>query len=144
MPDDKIRQIEDFARPYMTAEVGHDFKHIQRVRRWARYIAEQEGYARLDMAEAAALLHDIGLRDGGRPRHAEVGAELAATFLRENEVFDELEIQEIADAVRSHSSLNGRGRLYQILQDADCLELFGAVGLMRASTSKASLPEYPP
>ena len=34
--------------------------------------------------------------------------------------------------------------MLDILQDADGLELFGAMGLMRAFTSKAALPEYDP
>src|SRR5690242_13223020 len=127
MDTDRLRPVEDFVRPYMVPEAGHDFQHVERVRRWARTIAEQEGYARPDMAEAAALLHDIGLRDGGRPRHAEVGAELATTFLREHRLFDEAEIEAIATAIRSHSSLHPAGRLVEILQDADGLELFGAV-----------------
>jgi HD superfamily phosphodiesterase len=144
MPNDNIRQIEDFARPYMVSEAGHDFKHCDRVRHWAVRIAKQEGYSGLDKVEAAALLHDIGLRDGGRRRHAEVGADLAVAFLRAQQFFDDKDIEEIANAIRLHASLNGTGRLYEILQDADCLEMLGAIGLMRAFTSKAHMPEYPP
>ena len=139
-----IQHIEAFARPFMVAEIGHDFKHIDRVRNWALHIAHLEGYQDLEAVEAAALLHDIGLRDGGRRRHAQVGAELAGAFLREQYVFDETRIVAIENAIRFHSSLDGMGELLDILQDADGLELFGAIGLLRAFTSKATLPEYDP
>ena len=137
-----IPYIEAFARPFMVAEIGHDFKHIDRVRNWVLRIAREEGYPDLEAVEAAALLHDIGLRDGGRRMHAEFGAELAGAFLREQGFFDEARICEIENAIRFHSSLDGHGAMLDILQDADGLELFGAIGLLRAFTSKATLPEY--
>jgi uncharacterized protein len=49
-----IQQIEDFVRPFMGAEIGHDFKHVDRVRNWALLIARREGYDDLDVVEAAA------------------------------------------------------------------------------------------
>lgn len=50
----------------------------------------------------------------------------------------------IADAIRCRSSLSGGGTLGVILRDADMLDLFGAVGLLRAFTSKYVNPEYNP
>lgn len=139
-----LQQIEDFVRPFMVAEVGHDFKHVDRVRNWALLIARQEGYRDLDAVEAAALLHDIGLRDGGRRNHADAGAALASAFLKDHTSFSAQHIAEIDYAVRFHSSLNGSSPLLHILQDADMLELFGAVGILRACMSKADLAEYDP
>jgi uncharacterized protein len=139
-----IQQIEDFAQPFMVAEVGHDFKHVDRVRNWALLIARQEGYADLNAVQAAALLHDIGLRDGGRRSHAEVGADLATAFLKGQGAFSDAQIAEIDFAIRFHSSLNGNSPLLHILQDADMLEMFGAVGIMRACMSKADWAEYDP
>ena len=40
MNTDIVQTIEAFARPFMVAEIGHDFKHIDRVRNWARRIAQ--------------------------------------------------------------------------------------------------------
>lgn len=128
----------------MIGEIAHDFKHADRVRHWALKIAKQEGYPDLELVEATALLHDIGLLNGGRKHHAEVGAQLATDFLREHQLFSEAEIDTIAYAIRNHNSLDGEGQLLAILQDADTLDLLGAVGLMRGFTSKADKPDYAP
>ena len=55
--------------------IGHDIKHVERVRHNALTIARAEGFADLDLVEAAALLHDIGLAHvETRERHGPVGA----------------------------------------------------------------------
>jgi hypothetical protein len=64
--------------------------------------------------------------------------------LRENGLFREGEVAAICDAIRFHSSPTGGGRLGAILRDADKLDALGAVGLMRAFTSKHERPEYSP
>src|SRR6185369_719539 len=101
MPN-RIQLIEDYATSLMVGEVAHDYKHVDRVRHWALKIAQQEQYSHLDWVEAAALLNDIGLASGGRKHHAEVGATLAAEFLREHSLFEESAIQEIAYAIQHH------------------------------------------
>jgi HD superfamily phosphodiesterase len=144
-----ILLIEQYVREVMgqvahpDLKLAHDFNHVDRVRRWALIIAQQEGYANLDLVEAAALLHDIGLAFVEHRRdHAHVGAERAAQFLTAHHLFLDTEISTIADAIRSHSALTGGGILGTILRDADMLDLFGAIGIMRACTSKYALPEY--
>jgi putative nucleotidyltransferase with HDIG domain len=144
MEQDPIAEIEAYVRPLMTSVIAHDYKHVDRVRRWAIRLAAAEGYADIQEVEAAALLHDIGLsKDAGR-KHAEIGAVMAEEFLRNQGSFDEPVIARIVDAIRHHSALHGQGRLFQILQDADGLELFGAIGLLRGIASKATLPDYDP
>ncbi len=146
MPGSRIRQVEEYARRTMTGAVAHDFKHVDRVRRWARLLAAGESFQDPELLEAAALLHDIGLSattDG--TRHAEVGAAAAADFLHGTGSFAEAEIRAITEAVRYHSSIADRNdRLLDILRDADSLDALGAVGLMRAFTSKAGKPDYDP
>ncbi len=66
MHSNRIERIEQHARDIMAKiapdmAIAHDWKHIDRVRRWALRIAQQEGFDNLEMVEAAALLHDIGL-----------------------------------------------------------------------------------
>jgi len=121
---------------------------VDRVRRWALHIARQEGYGNPEIVEAAALLHDVGLAYvKERSQHAAVGAEVATRFLREQELFSAKEDAEITEAVRLHSSLPGEGepgKLAQIVKDADILDALGAVGIMRAFTSKHFKPEYEP
>ena len=140
----RIHQIEEYAKSVMIGSIAHDFMHVDRVRQWAIKIAQQERYPDLDQVEAAALLHDIGLSRRDRKRHAEIGAELATALLQDKQLFTKDEIAEIAHAIRFHSSLHGEEKLLQMLRDADTLDLLGAVGVMRACTSKHDRPEYPP
>lgn len=137
-----IEEIEGFVKPLMGFVIAHDYRHADRVRRWAIRIAQAERYPNLEEVEAAGLLHDIGLsKDAGR-RHAEIGAELATEFLAQQGRFSADQIERIAYAIRYHSSLDGMSPLLQILQDADGMELFGALGLMRAISSKWEWADY--
>lgn len=126
----------------MSGKNAHDFMHVDRVRKWALQIAKREGFDRLEVVQATALLHDIGRATGESNEHAQVGAEMTVRFLSEINLFTPSEIEEIANAVRHHNSLSENGRLAEILRDADILDLLGAVGIMRAFTSKHSKPEY--
>ncbi len=141
----------------MIGVVAHEFKHVDRVRQWALRIAAEEGFENMEMVETAALLHDIGLpyidEEKERGKHGQVGAEIAEGFLKENSSFTEEQIEKIVLAVRYHSSpptlvteflkgIGEKGRLLEIIRDADMLDAVGAVGLMRAFTSKSGRPEY--
>jgi putative nucleotidyltransferase with HDIG domain len=156
---DEIQQIEDYVRSTMTGVVAHDFKHVDRVRHWALRIAEEEGFKDLEIVEIVALLHDIGLsyvdEEKERDKHGQVGAEIASRFLKENLDLTEDQIEQIASAIRHHCSppslvtdllkdMGEKGRLIGIIRDADIMDAIGAVGLMRAFTSKAIKPEYDP
>ncbi len=151
MIEDRTPQIENYVKQAMNAvtasdlKIAHDFKHVDRVRYWALYIAYGEGLNELDLVEAIALLHDIGLahvRVEQRHQHAQVGADIAARFLRARHLFSDEEIDIITDAIRCHSSPSGGGVLGEVLRDADKLDALGAVGIMRALTSKYAKPEY--
>jgi hypothetical protein len=94
---------------------------------------------------SAALLHDIGLAHvAERCQHAVVGAEIAARFLQEEGLFSEEERATIIDAVRHHNALGDLRPLATLVRDADILDMLGAVGVMRAFTTKYALPEYDP
>ena len=139
-----IIEIEAFVQPLMGAVIAHDYKHADRVRRRAKQIEVAEGYPFLEAIEAAALLHDIGLSKEPGREHAAAGAEMAKQFLRQQGYFVPEQIAEIVAAIRDHSSILGSGRLFEILQDADGLELFGAIGLLRGISSKGHLADYEP
>ena len=150
---DKIQQIESYVRQSMSSvtapdlRIAHDFKHVDRVRGWALRIASSEAIQGLELVEAAALLHDIGLtrvEAEQRGQHAQEGAEIAAGFLREHQLFSAEEIRIITDAIRCHSSPSGGGMIGEVLRDADKLDALGAVGIMRAFTSQYAKPEYVP
>jgi uncharacterized protein len=164
-----VTRTEQYVRETMslidsTLTIAHDFKHVDRVRNLALTIARGERYPHLEILEVTALLHDIGLvqvSDGKDqkdrstlPPHGPVGAEIAAKFLRDNSLWAE-DIDLIADAIRHHSdpplvmaehlkTAGERGKLMAILTDADMTDALGAVGIMRAFTSKYFLPEYDP
>ncbi len=152
MAKDRIDQIEAYVRRLMSTAVSpdlriaHDLKHVDRVRGWALIIGRDEGLD-LELVEAAALLHDIGLtclEAEQRSQHAQASAELATRFLNEQQLFSHGEIEVLADAIRCHSLPDGGGVIGAVLRDADKLDALGAVGLMRAFTSKYAKPEYDP
>lgn len=147
----RIQQVEEYVRQTMAGvagsdlEIGHGFKHVDRVRRWALAVAEEEGCADPERVEAAALLHDVGrARIQQERQHARVGAEMAARFLRAQALFSAQEQASIVDAVRNHNALGDLAPLATLIRDADILDMLGAVGVMRAFTSKYNLPEYDP
>jgi uncharacterized protein len=149
--DDRIQQVEAYARHMLDCPtcpdllIAHGFDHVDRVRHWALRIAAAERWADLDLVQAAALLHDIGLASAKvaqRDQHGPIGSAMADTFLREHQLFTDKEITEIVDAIRFHNAAHGGGRLAEILRDADKLDALGAVGLMRAFTSHYAKPPY--
>ena len=167
---DLVLQIEKYVEEATSKQApilitAHDFKHVDRVRNRALMLAEGEDFNKPEIVEITALLHDIGLAkvDKGNektgfinlPPHGSLGAEIAGKYLTENTDLAEEVIGLITDAIRYHSSppsvveehlaaLGEKGTLLEILRDADVLDALGAVGLMRAFTSKHFLMEYDP
>lgn len=118
------------------AEGGHNWYHIERVWKMARYIRDQEGQGDLLTIELAALLHDISDAkfNGG---DEEKGSQMAYNFLVKNEV--EAERAEHIQTIIKYVSFKGgfpQDRInsieYQIVQDADRLDAIGAIGIARA------------
>ena len=142
-----VKQVEEYVRETMKEMANHhDFKHVDRVRNWALQIAESEGVEEKELVEIAALMHDIGLPYvEDRKYHGEKGAEVAGRFLRENNLLPEEQIIRVTDAIGNHTRMKkDSSQLLDILQDADRLEAMGAVGIMRAFTSKSSWQDYNP
>jgi uncharacterized protein len=123
---------------------AHDEKHALRVAALAKYIAQQEDYDP-DEAETAGLLHDMGRTTQAPEKdHGPAGVPLAGQLLDTYTHYDAATKQRILTAVEQHSQLQTVGALTHIVQDADMLDGLGAIGLARAYTSKASLPDYDP
>lgn len=156
---------EVMSRQSPAIAVGHGFKHIDRVRNWALTYGRLEEYPDLTVVEVTALMHDVGLgyitgAEAQKPHiilppHGPLGAEMAAKFLKANSELDADTIELIGDAIRHHSDpphiameyiekQPARAGLFKILCDADMTDAMGAIGLMRALTSKSFLPEYNP
>jgi uncharacterized protein len=118
------------------AEGGHDWYHIERVWKTARYIRDREGAGDLLTIELAALLHDISDAkfNGGDD---EKGSRIASDFLVKQGL--EQEMVEHIQAIIKHVSYKGwfsQDQIstieFQIVQDADRLDAIGAVGIARA------------
>jgi len=126
------------------SHTAHDEKHALRVAALARYIAEREHYDTHE-AEVAGLLHDMGRTVQKEEKdHGPAGVPLARTLLDKYTDFDDTTKKRILSAIHDHSQLKTEGKLTHIVQDADMLDGMGAIGLMRAYTSKAHLPDYDP
>jgi putative nucleotidyltransferase with HDIG domain len=157
-------RTEHYVQELMSKQTGnlviaHDFKHVDRVRNWALLIASKESFPNPELAEVTALLHDIGLTKvshvSERKEHGTSGAEMAEVFLRDNSNLRGDDIFLITDAIKYHSlspliiaehlqNLGDKGKLLEIINDADLIDALGAVGIMRAFTSKYFLSDYDP
>lgn len=129
-----IKQAEQFIKERLgTDSTGHDWYHMDRVRRLALDIARTEDGADLFIAELAALLHDIpdpkldgGSGEGKKALHNW----LAGTGLEREH------IRRLEEIIYTISFSRGNRRLpsleAKIVQDADRLDAIGAIGIARA------------
>ena len=135
---DKVRildSVESEAKSYMKKNhfSGHDFAHILRVHKLCRAIGEKENADMLVLL-ASALLHDLA-RDQERKNptinHAEKSAEIAEEILKKLN-FPSEKIPAVIHAIRVHrfsKGLNPTTLEAKILQDADRIDISGAVGI---------------
>ncbi len=150
---DVVTRTADRVRELLAGDAsGHDWWHIERVRRMALRLAREEGADR-HVVELAALLHDVGdWKSSGDP-HA--GAQHARAWLGSLGVGREV-VEHVAEIVDTLSfkgaavptamrTLEGK-----VVQDADRLDALGAIGIARAFAyggSKGRLlhdPDAPP
>jgi uncharacterized protein len=115
---------------------GHDWWHIHRVRKSAKWIAEKEKGADLFIVELGALLHDIADAkfNGGNEK---AGTRASREWLESLHV----ETQTIGAVchIVEHISYHGsnecnlmKSKEGLIVQDADRLDALGAIGIARA------------
>ncbi|MDP2973575.1 MAG: HD domain-containing protein [Candidatus Diapherotrites archaeon] len=130
-----IKEIEKAARTYFPPQGHHGFDHTLRVRRLAMQIGKAEA-ADLQIVEAAALLHDIAREkeDKGEIEcHAAHGAVEAEKIL-ENVSFPKEKIAAVQHCIAVHRAskhMKAETIEAKILQDADRLDLLGAIGIGR-------------
>jgi len=109
----------------------HGYRHVDRVRRWALKIGRAEGGVDLFLLEMAALLHDIGrVNETKKVNHYVAGEKAAGKFLLKLDYFSPKEIKIISKAVYGHGP-GGKEPMIKILQDADRMDLWGAVAVAR-------------
>ena len=129
-----INQITKYVKEYLEKETsGHGFWHAWRVSRLAKKIAKAEG-GDLFIIELSALLHDVEDWKFTKTKTAKVS--LAKKWLRELKVQTE-DINHICYIIKN-ISFKGAGVQKKIktlegkiVQDADRLDVLGAIGIAR-------------
>lgn len=130
-----IQQTERFVKHILGHDsTGHDWFHIDRVRKNAIYIYEHERQGDPFIIEMAALLHDIP--DEKLNDSLEEGEQKLFNYL-ESLAIDEKTKKHITDIIFSISFKGGNGDKLSsieamIVQDADRLDAIGAMGVARA------------
>ncbi|HCD18805.1 HD domain-containing protein [Macrococcoides caseolyticum] len=133
MKDDIIKITEDFAKDiHKHDSSGHDFAHIDRVRKLALYIGEHEG-ADLFIVEMAALLHDTV---DEKLFNEQSAWERLDHFYTTTGLSDTQKAQ--INHILCYMSFKGganEGKLKSlegfVVQDADRIDALGAIGIAR-------------
>jgi len=118
---------------------SHDFSHVERVLRLAKFLAQKEKI-KIDhkVLEVAVYLHDIGRKEedadsSGLVDHAQVSARKTETLLQDLECSPDF-IQKVKHCILSHRFKTKRTPKTweaKILADADRLDSYGAIGIVR-------------
>lgn len=116
---------------------GHDFDHTLRVYKNALKLATECG-GDLQIISAASMLHDVGRAEESRTQgavcHAEIGAKIAAEYLKKRNFSDSF-INAVAHCIERHRFRRGLAPETleaKILFDADKIDSIGPVGIGRA------------
>ena len=149
MKDEFFEELKVKAKGYFEGGDGHDFDHVERVCNMAVKISEGEDVD-MDVVRAAALLHDVARSKESELDicHAEEGAKMAAEILREMG-FPADKITKVVHAISVHrysKGIKAESREAEILQDADRLDVLGAIILTRvfARCGKRNTAIYDP
>jgi len=125
-----IETLEQNVKKYLSkADVGHDYQHVCRVRKWASIIASDIG-ADLYLTDIVALCHEIG--------DIKIDANICIEeFLALSSLDD---IPRIAKLIRLISWSSGENithlsdmelKIYYAVSDADRIEALGTIGIAR-------------
>lgn len=149
MKNQMIEQTEVFVRNELGEDAtGHDWFHVDRVRRNALHICKEEQKGEAFIIEMAALLHDIP--DEKLNESIEKGEVKLDTFLQTIPLTDN-EKKHIKQIIGTISFKGGQNTVLstieaEIVQDADRLDAIGAIGIARAFAygGKKGQPIYDP
>jgi uncharacterized protein len=127
----KLKKIKEKILKYFSKTGSHTFVHTERVYSMAVRIAEKEGKANIEVVKLASLLHNIAR--AGEGDHAIKGSKMARDILVEEGYGKEI-IDHVCDCIETHRSskrLEPRSIEGAILQDADRLDMLGAIAIAR-------------
>jgi uncharacterized protein len=144
-----IETTEEFVKKQMGEDsTGHDWFHVDRVRKNALLIAEREQQGNLFIIELAALLHDIP--DEKLNSSVQEGQNKLINFIEGIPLSTDLSLR-IIEVINSISFRGGEKKPLssveaKIVQDADRLDALGAIGIARAFAfgGKKGQPIYHP
>ncbi|MBU0907624.1 MAG: HD domain-containing protein [Nanoarchaeota archaeon] len=135
MKDLEIK-LENEVAKYYDKSGGHDIHHVKRVLALAKRIAKKEKNVDLNVLIASVFLHDIAKRmeeNGECSDHAIQGVKMSHSILKKIG-FPENKIEEVAYCIKVHrktQKIKPQTIEAKILQDADKIEVFGAIGIAR-------------
>ncbi|MCM3692752.1 HD domain-containing protein [Neobacillus niacini] len=149
MNEQIIEQTVTYVRNELGEDAtGHDWYHVDRVRRAALHICDQEQAGDPFIIEMAALLHDIP--DEKLNDSAEAGRNKLDLFFQSIKLPNDVQ-NAIVQIIESISYKGGRKTELtsveaKIVQDADRLDAIGAIGIARtfAYGGKKGQPIYDP
>lgn len=134
LDDSVFEEIRKKSEAFFTHS-HHSKSHVERVYNLAIRIAKTEN-ADLDIVKASTLLHDVAraMEDEGKiDDHAAEGAKMAREILEEIN-FPKEKAEKVVHCIEVHRFRNGmeaESMEAKILQDADRLDMVGAVGIAR-------------
>lgn len=135
---DILLELRKFAQTRMVTDILHGWPHVERVLKYASKVNE-EMRGDWNIIEAAILLHDLGHKKK-RENHNKISAQMAEEYLMKKEINPDV-IEKIKNCILTHSrQFSDQIPDYieaKIVFDADGMDLFGAIGLMRALLSCA-------
>ena len=136
--NDQISATEEFVRQNLKGyDSGHDWWHIERVRKLSLFINEMELLADPFTVEVTALLHDSADSKftGGNTEEAYLAISDFMCNCGMSEIKDKVlnVIKNISFSSKSTSG-NPDDPLLWVIQDADRLDAIGAIGVARAFT----------
>jgi len=134
--NDQILKAEEFVKANLKGyDSGHDWWHIERVRKMAAFINGMETLADPFIVDITALLHDTADSKFAAEKKAD-GYALIGNFMEMNGM---TEIKErVIDVIKNVSfssrnkTANADDPLLYVIQDADRLDAIGAIGVARA------------
>jgi uncharacterized protein len=134
--NDQILKTEEFVKANLKGyDSGHDWWHIERVRKMAAFINEMEALADPFIVDVTALLHDTADSKFAAGKKVN-GYALISDFMEMNGMTDLKD--RVIDVIKNVSfssrnkTVNADDPLLYVIQDADRLDAIGAIGVARA------------
>jgi uncharacterized protein len=131
-----IKHTESFVKENLKDyDSGHDWWHIERVRKLSAYINSKESLLDPFLVDITALLHDTA-DSKFKGSKIDDGYKIISVFLEKNGMTDiqyrVLEVIRNISFSSRHKSGISNDPLLWVIQDADRLDAIGAIGVARA------------